>query len=209
MIEEFMQEKAKHFRSEHMKDRNIDELIGLAKGVLADDVVSKTEVEYMLKWIETHFNEEGLNAYPVNTIYDRLKTVLEDDKLTSIEAEDIKNLLILFTGGKSISEQVVDMSSGLPLCVPAPNIDFIDKTFCLTGAFTIGTRTQCEAIIKSLGGKASKNVTQKVDYLVIGLIGSGAWVHTSYGRKIEEAVGHRNLGNSIAIVSEEHLIKFL
>lgn len=209
MQEEYEQERAKLFRSEHMKDRNIDELIGLAKGILADDEVLKPEAEYMLQWIERHFDEDGLNSYPVYTIYDRLKAVLADGKLTSAEAEDIKNLLILFTGQKTISEQVDDMSSDLPLCIPAPEIDFKDKTFCLTGAFTIGTRTQCEAIIRSLGGNTSKSITKKTDYLVIGIIGSGAWIHSSYGRKIEKAVDYREQDAGISIISEKHFIKFL
>jgi len=209
MIEESEQERAKLFRGPHMKDRNIDELIGLAKGVLADNVVTKEEVDYMLQWVETHFDESGLNEYPINTIYDRLKTVLSDDKLTPSEANDIENLLKLFTGGKPISDQVVDMSSALPLCSPVPTVDFKDKTFCFTGAFTIGTRTQCESIIKSLGGKPSKSITKKLDYLVIGIIGSGAWIHSSYGRKIEKAVEYRSQNSGISIISEEYLIKFL
>ena len=209
MIEEPEQERAKVFRSGHMKDRNIDELIGLAKGILADGVVLKQEVEYIFTWIESHFDEQGLNEYPVNSIYDRLKEVLKDDKLTTVEAEDIKNLLNLFTGGKPICEQVADMSSELPLCQPKPDINFDGQVFCFTGAFTIGTRTQCEAIIKSLGGKTSKSVTKKLDYLVIGIIGSGAWIHSSYGRKIEKAVEYRDKGQGIAIISEEYLIKYL
>lgn len=209
MVEEIVQETAKIIRSEHIKDRNIDELLGIAKGFLADDVIVQKEVEYMIDWIETHFSTEDIDTYPLNTIYDRLKVVMDDGKLTSTEAEDIKTLLTMFTGGKLISEQVDEMSSSLPLCTPAPALDFTDKTFCFTGAFTIGTRTQCESIIKSLGGKASKNVTKKVDYLVIGIIGSGAWIHSSYGRKIEQAVKYREAGDDVAIVSEEHFIKFL
>ena len=101
------------------------------------------------------------------------------------------------------------MSSTLPLNTPAPNIEFFGKTFCLTGSFTIGTRTQCEAIIKSLGGESLKNVSNSVDYLVVGIIGSDAWVHSAYGRKIEKAVEIREKKKSIAIISEEHFIKFL
>ena len=209
MVEEYEQVKAATIRSEHIKDRNIDELMGLAKGFLADDIIVQKEVEYMIDWIETHFSIEDIDTYPLNTIYDRLKVVMADGKLSSKEAEDIKALLTMFTGGNPISEQVNEMSSSLPLCTPAPDIDFQGKTFCLTGAFTIGTRTQCEAIIKSLGGKASKSITKKTDYLVIGIIGSEAWIHSSYGRKIEQAVNNRDSGDGISIISEEHFIKFL
>jgi len=209
MIEEFEQELAKKIRAEYIKDRNIDELLGIAKGILADNIVTQEEVEYMTAWIESHFTQEDIDNYPLNIIYDRIKSVLEDGKLSSTEAEDIKALLTMFTGDKPVSEQVSEMTSTLPLCSPAPDVEFKDKTFCFTGAFTIGTRTQCEAIIKSLGGKTAKSVSKKVDYLVIGIIGSGAWIHSSYGRKIEKAVEIREKHKSLSIISEEHLIKFL
>ena len=209
MKEELEQERAKIFRGPHMKDRNIDELIGIAKGVLADGIVSKEEVAFMIEWIESHFDDTTRNTYPINTIYDRLLTVLADNKLTATEAEDIKTLLNLFTGGTPVTKQVLEMSSQLPLCHPAPEIIFKDKLFCFTGAFTIGTRTQCEAIVKSLGGKTAKGVSGKLDYLVIGIIGSGAWIHSSYGRKIEKAVEYRDNGKGLNIISEEHFIKFL
>jgi len=208
-IEKYEQLKAKIFRAPYMKDRNIDELIGLVKGVLADDVVNEQEASFILDWIEKHFDEKDLNNYPINIIHDRLVATLKDNKLTQSEAEDLKKLFTMFIGGKPISEQVADMTSTLPLCKPAPDIVFDGKTFCFTGAFTIGTRTQCEALVKSKGGKTSKSITKKTNYLVVGIIGSEAWIHTTYGRKIEKAVEYREKGLDISIVSEEHFIKFL
>lgn len=64
MIEEYEQARATSIRSEHVKDRNIDELMGLAKGFLADDVIVQKEVEYMIDWIETHFSTDDIDTYP-------------------------------------------------------------------------------------------------------------------------------------------------
>ncbi|WP_292663272.1 BRCT domain-containing protein, partial [Nitratifractor sp.] len=75
--------------------------------------------------------------------------------------------------------------------------------------FTVGTRKQCEEIVVERGGKMQKYVTKSTDYLVIGDIGSEHWVHSSYGRKIEKAVNYREVGVPIAIVSENHWIKFI
>jgi len=208
-FDESKQKIAVDIRSEHIKDRNIDELIGLAKGVLADGVVAQGEVEYMISWIESHFNKQSINEYPLNIIYERLLNVMKDGVLDDDEAEEIKELLTMFTGGKPISEQVSDMSSNLPLCNPQPDIIFENKSFCFTGAFTIGTRTECEAIIKARGATADKNVKNSTDYLVVGIIGSGAWIHSSYGRKIEKAVNVREKCGNLSIISEEHLIKFI
>ena len=45
---------------------------------------------------------------------------------------------------------------------------FKDKTFVFTGALTLFTREQAEAMVVQGGGKAAGSVTSKVDYLVAG-----------------------------------------
>ncbi len=207
--EEFNQKRASSIRSEHIIDRDIDELIGITKGILADGFVNKDEALFVKNWIEKHFSKEYLNTYPLKQIYSRLIEVFKDNKYTKDEAEDLKKLFMMFSGEEPITDQVKAMSSTLPLCNPAPDVEFKDKVFCFTGAFTIGTRTQCEEIVRSLGGSCSKSITKKVDYLVIGIIGSDAWIHSSYGRKIEKAVKYREELQKPNIISEEHFIKYV
>jgi len=198
------------YRNNEIQDRNIDELIGISRGLLADGIISESEAIFLLNWIESNFSDTVLNEYPLNIIYDRLKVVLADNILDEDEAKEIKELLENFTGGKPIHEQVKSMSSTLPLCNPFPDVEIENKTFCFTGAFTIGTRTQCENIIKELGGFTKKAPTLNTDYLVVGILGNSDWIHSSYGRKIESAVKLRDkTKTSIKIISEEHLIKFL
>lgn len=198
------------FRFQEVKDRNIDELIGISRGIIADGIVNKQESEFLLNWIKTHFDEYDLNTYPINMIYDRLKNVLEDGLVDDKESKELKELLSSFTGDKPIIEQVASMSSTLPLCNPYPNVDFENKYFCLTGAFTIGTRAKVEEIILNLGGNTQKSPGLKTNFLVIGILGNGDWIHSSYGRKIEKAVEIRDIaGKKINIISEEHFIKFI
>lgn len=199
-----------NYRFNEVKDRNIDELLGISRGLIADDKINQAEAEFLLDWIEKHFDSIELNSYPVNNIYDRLKKVLEDNLLDEDEAEEIKELLKSFTGGKTITEQIKSMSSTLPLCNPFPNVSIENKIFCFTGTFTIGTRSQCESLIKELGGTTTKAPSGKTNYLVIGILGSDDWIHSSYGRKIESAVEYRdNKNTGIKIITEEHFIKFL
>ena len=198
------------YRYNEIKDRNIDELIGISRGLLADGKIVEDEAKFLLSWIELNFKENVLNSYPISTIYDRLKKVLADDILDKEESIEIKELLESFTGGTLITEQTKSMSSTLPLCKDVSNVTFESKTFCLTGAFTIGTRKQCENLIKELGGFTKKNPTLNTDYLVIGILGSEDWIHSSYGRKIEQAVTYRDIKKTgIQIITEELFIKFL
>ena len=198
------------YRNQEVKDRNIDELIGISRGITADEKVNKYESEFLLSWIEMHFNSIDLNTYPINQIYDRLKLALEDGFIDEDESTELKELLKSFTGDKPIVEQISSMSSTLPLCTPAPNIEFENKSFCMTGAFTIGSRKTVENLIVNLGGKIQKSPGLKTNYLIVGILGSDEWIHSSYGRKIEKAVEIRDIeGRDINIISEEHFIKFI
>lgn len=201
---------ASMYRNNEIKDRNIDELIGISRGLLADGSINEDEAKYLLQWIENHFDNIDLKEYPLDTIYDRLKKVLADNILDEDEALEIKELLQSFTGDKPITEQVKSMSSTLPLSDPLPSVELNGSIFCLTGTFTIGTRKQCENIIKELGGTTKKAPTRDTDYLVIGILGNDDWIHSSYGRKIEKAAELRDTKKSnIKIITEEHFIKFL
>ncbi len=198
------------FRNQEVKDRNIDELIGISRGIIADGTVNTKEGEFLLSWIKTHFDKYDINTYPVNTIYDRLTSSLKDGIIDSEESKELLELLTSFTGDIPIVQQVASMSSTLPLCNPFPEVSFEDKIFCLTGAFTIGTRAKVEELIQDLGGIAQKTPTLKTNFLIIGILGSGEWIHSSYGRKIEKAVELRDInGKDIKIISEEHFIKYI
>lgn len=205
-----IQELKQKYRINEIMDRNIDELIGISRGLIADDHVNQQEAEFLQSWILNHFNDEELNQYPLNTIFDRLKSMLDDNVLDSNEADELKELLKSFTGEKPISEQVDSMSSALPLCEPLPDVCIEGSTFCLTGAFTIGSRAKCEKIIRSYAGNTVKKPTLGTDYLVIGILGNAEWIHSSYGRKIEKAVELRDIKKTgIKIITEEHFIKYL
>ena len=59
-----------------------------------------------------------------------------------------------------------------------------------------------ERIVSSLGGKPLKQVTKKLHYLIIGTFIEPSWANTTYGRKIETAVLHRDSGSGLCIASE-------
>jgi hypothetical protein len=69
------------------------------------------------------------------------------------------------------------------------------KTFCITGTLHHYTRAQAEAAIREAGGKISKSVGKKTDFLVCG---------TAASRKLEKA---RSLG--IPVIEEADLESFL
>lgn len=187
-------------------DRDASELIGLARGVLADGAINQSEAEYLLRWLEER--PGSLSVWPFSVLFVRLRVALEDNLLDAQEEADLMGLLLDYTGGGSMAgsdnTSASLQSSTLPLCDPPPEVDFDDSHFVLTGKFISGTRAECEAEILDRGGHTQSNPTQKTRFVVIGNLGSTDWALSSYGRKIQKAVELRTDGRDIAIISEKH-----
>lgn len=189
-------------------DRNIDELIGICKGIIADGSIIQSESEFLLDWMGK--NQDAAHQWPANVLYERIAQYLSDGILDKEESNELMDLLKKITGGEKIAEEIQSMASSLPLDIPAPDIIFDGSIFCLTGTFTVGSRDKVTKLIEEKGGTCVKSPTSETDYLVIGLIGSRDWVHSTHGRKIEAAVSNKQDGKSnISIISEEHWIKFI
>lgn len=196
------------FNALRLEDRAIDELIGICRGVLLDGAVMESEARGILQWVEA--NRHVANGWPANVLYSRLRDMLIDHVLDSEEEAELVELLADITGGgMPVDRRIASLSSALPLCRPAPDVAFHDKSFCLTGKFVFGSRKQCERVIVERGGDAVGSPTQKTHFLVVGSIGSTDWIHSTHGRKIEAAVELRAADHPIRIVSEEHWARFL
>lgn len=187
-----------------LNDRAIDELIGICKGIVADQSVNKKEAEFLLFWLQQ--NIQYSTDEIVSMLYSRIHDFLVDDLLDQEEHQELISILNEFTGESSIG---IPKPTTLPLDMPAPPIIFLKKTFCLTGKFAFGPRKICEGFVHSFAGTTVSDVSQKTDYLVIGTFCSSDWIHTSYGRKIEKAIDLKANGQDIAIISEHHWAQHL
>lgn len=84
-------------------------------------------------------------------------------------------------------------------------IVFEDKQFCFTGKCDYGTKKECAEAVSERGGKTKRDVSGKIDYLVVGNRGNERWSNGSEGgKKIEKA---RSLG--IPIISEDQWVEAL
>ena len=196
----------RNFNRKRREDRSIDELIGISKGVIADYIVNQAEAEFILSWIKR--NSEIKNTWPVNVLFDRITEMLSDNYLDQEEQAELFELIHQFTGQNKPAEILENWSSTLPLDQPMPEINFEDRVFCFTGKFVSGSRKDCQRVIEEKGGIFVKGPSRKLDYLVIGVLGSEDWIHTSYGRKIERAMELKNQGFELSIVSEDHWVDF-
>ena len=190
------------FNAQRIADRDTDELLGMCHGLLADGVVNQLEAEYLRNWMAAR--EEVRSQWPGNLIHARLYEYLEDGVLDSDEKEELFEFMAQLTGHTD-TPLPATTSTALPFDSPMPELTIDRTTFCLTGRFAFGSRKDCERLITSLGGLIHPRPLKKTEcVLVVGFLGSTDWIHSSYGRKIEQAVSFRTEGRPIAIVSEDH-----
>ncbi len=185
--------------------RQIDELIGIARGIAADGSLNQAEAEFLQKWLAV--NQDISDQPVIRTLYNRVNGTLSDGVLDLDEARDLLDTLNAFSNRDFELGEVLKATT-LPLCDPAPLLSFEGRNYCFTGTFNYGQRKACEAAADERGA-TSGSLTRTTDVLVIGVYATESWKHSSFGNKIVKACEMRDEGVPIAIVSEPHWVRHL
>jgi NAD-dependent DNA ligase len=195
-----MDELLNRLGDDRITSRQIDELVGLARGIAADGDLNQSEVEFLQKWLAANV---AVSQQPlIRTLYKRINDVLEDGVLDVEEKAVLLETLNSFCSRDFELGEVLK-SSTLPLCDPAPSLSFDARTYCFTGTFIYGQRKQCEQAVTDRGGVCG-GLSRKTQVLVIGAYATESWKHSSFGNKILQASDWRDEGRPIAVVSEDH-----
>lgn len=191
------------YNQRNIQDRQVDTLIGLSKGLIADGKIVQAEVEFLYNWLIQ--NQHSEHPIIINLL-DKVTSILDDGVVDSDEADDLLSLLHNLSGDESEIGELIKTTS-LPIDLPLPKLDLTNKNVLFTGTFAFGTRKECEAQIKESGGNPVKNVTKSLHYLILGTYVTDSWAHENFGRKIEKAMEYRELGQGLIILTEEHWLK--
>lgn len=181
-------------------DQSCSELTGIAEGLIADRQLNDAEIDFLNRWIEKH--DVISCQWPGDVIHARIKAVLADGVVTEDERAHLIKTLEMLIGGHldrmaespKVNQLALDDVGGLT---------FQNSLFCLTGDFVFAPRPQCEQAILSRGGLVSGSITKKLNYLVVGGLGSDEWKHGSFGTKIAKAMEYKRAGVPILIVHED------
>lgn len=192
----------KLFNAERRIERDISEMLGLIKGVLADGKIDDSEIQYFKNWLLSH--PDAISIWPCNILAERIEQIFKDGKISEDERIDLQQLFSDLVGGNAGIIGNTNAATMLPLDNPSPAIVYNDNVFVLTGKFAFGPRKVCQQFIQTAGGICEDAVTKRTRYLIIGTFGSLDWVHTTHGRKIEEAVQLQKAGHPISIIGEDH-----
>lgn len=188
------------FGRRRIGSRQVDELIGLARGIAADGMIHEAEVEVLLNWLVANKDIAGVPV--VGTLYERVADILEDGVVDDDEKADLLATLDAFTSGDLETGEAMKATT-LPLCEPAPDLLFEGRRYTFTGTFNYGKRKACEQAVVDRGGAAG-SLTKRTDVLVIGVYATESWKHSSFGNKIVRTCELRDQGLPIHIVSEAH-----
>jgi len=70
-------------------------------------------------------------------------------------------------------------------------IEFPRRAFLFTGRLAMGSRKTVESAVVARDGKVASSVSNRLDYLIVGVLGTDAWQFSRYGRKIEAAMENK------------------
>lgn len=191
------------FNRKKIDNRQVDTLIGLCKGVVADGVVNQDEADALRTWL-IHARSVIDNPMVANLLT-RVDAMLVDGRLDPDESADLLGVLRGIAGTEVVVGELQKPST-LPLDQPPPAVVFPGKMFVFTGTCAFGTRAECTAATVAHGGVVHGTITKHTDFLVLGTYVTDSWIHETYGRKIEKAMQYRDDGLPLAIVGESQWV---
>lgn len=163
-------------------------LNGILDGIVCNQKVNQKEINSLNIWLKQ--NDYLKDVYPYDKVLLEVNKVLEDGILTEEESNYIFDIF----------NEIVN-----PDFNNDENIEFDGKTFCLTGEFKCATKQEISKKLQELGGIEKTGVSSKLDYLIVGGIGSDAWKFGKIGGKQAKAQELNEKGADIKIIDENNL----
>lgn len=163
-------------------------LNGILDGIVCNQKVNQKEIENLNIWLKQ--NDYLKDVYPYDKVLLEVNKVLEDEVLT----EEESNYIL------SVFNEIVHLDFNND-----ENLDFEGKTFCLTGEFKTATKQEISKRLQDLGAIEKTGVSSKLNYLIIGSVGSEAWKFGKIDRKQAKAQELNEKGADIKIIDEKSL----
>jgi hypothetical protein len=180
--------------------RPLGELLGIARGLLADRKLSNDEIHFLHEWLEAHYSIAS--SFPGNAIHERVRSVLEDGVITEEERSHLVDTLSML-----IEDRLEDLAEQVDLTElwfdEVGLIEFDRTRFCLTGNFVYGPLDVCKTAIEQLGGIVTPSVSSEAQFLVVGALGVDEWRVGGLGAEIEAAMRLRARGQPLKIIPED------
>lgn len=179
----------------------IEVLMGLLAGVMADRVLTESEVRAVSAWGEDWSHLKGL--WP----FDECEAIVAAMLARGRVAEETAYLAALaqqFPVAGVVNEETGEVPPLLigGVCAVAPTLTFKGKAFVFTGESAKGTREGLASTVLERGGLWTDVVRKDTDYLIVCDCGCPQWAFACYGRKVEKAYKMRRAGHPVMLIHE-------
>lgn len=172
-------------------------LLAILADACADGVLELAEIVQIQEWLQN--NSDLHNQWPVSEIKNRLEEVLVDGVITPEEQKSLLTVVehvVLGKVAKSIPGHVAN-------AVSPETTQLAGKSIVLTGDFVFGERAEMEKLLAQKGMVIKNSISKKVDFLLVGSLGSAAYAHGSFGSKFKKAKELHEAGHHIQIIHEK------
>lgn len=193
---------------QRLMTRDIQALLGICAGLLADGQLNDVEIAYLRTWLSD--NQVAMTSWPGSIIWARLDEILADGVVDEGERAQLVEVLRSITNTDFVESG--STAAEAPVSLPVDSSALIvhaGRSFCFTGKFLFGTREACQRAAEQAGASIEDSVVKSLDYLVIGAFCTPSWAYESYGRKIERALQWQGKGAGVKIVSEQRWVEAL
>jgi hypothetical protein len=186
-----------------VRARQQAELAGILKGVACDNIITPNEAKFVYEWINLHRQVEDGVTYTelieeLQSLELKTRGAFDDPELIQSVLKTIHKLV---NGGSHIPSPT-DLTIDIADEIEPREVIFQDKQFCFTGKLKLGPRNKAHEMTKLRNGVVAESVTNKLDYLVCGDLGSRDWSQSSFGEKIRHALCVRKAEGRLLIIKE-------
>jgi hypothetical protein len=127
------------FNRARRAERDLSEFLGLAKGLLADGVVTAGEAALVNNWVAKH--PAAAEQWPMTHLVSRLERIFRDGGVDEEERVELAGVLSSIVGGTAGVVLGEDAATELPIDTPPPDFAWTGSVFVFTGKFAFGTRS--------------------------------------------------------------------
>ena len=175
-------------RPEKRETQATRELIGILRGIMCDDWLNEKEIRGLKRWLD---DQEQTTDKTMQRVIAEVNAVLADGVVTEEESDRLFELFDTILN---------PLNEDDTLTISA-------NKFVLTGDFVSGTKSDIKQMIADNGGTVMGSVSKKVNYVVVGGLGSDAYSFGSYGTKVKKAMELQADGIPINIIEEHDLME--
>lgn len=165
---------------------SVRRLHGVLHGLASDGELSDQELVDLNDWLYEH--EDVWHVWPFCDLKERLDSVLgRGEPITDSERAELLAFCSEFAErpANAIGLRSLPVVHAVShVCNHSAPVSFAGKRFCFTGKARLA-RKELARRVEALGAVVVRNVSNDLDFLVIGALSQPAWAYASYGRKIE------------------------